>query len=568
LAALVLGLSLVGVVAPGASDAAPLPGDLPDPSVVWTGARYVAYGTNSGTDTIPTRWSDDLVTWTEGPDALPELPVWASPGRTWAPAISFGGLRWLLYYSVLETATHRQCISVAVSATAEGPFVDASTGPLVCQREHGGSIDPSVFVDADGSRTLLWKSEGFTGSEASRLWSQPLAPDGLHLLGTPVVLLTTNPGWEDPIIENPTMVRDGDRYDLFYSGNSWWTAGYAIGWAVCESAAGPCVRPVAKPWLASQPGAVGPGAPSVFRDRDGQPWLAFHAWAGDRVGYPASGRDLRVTRLSFQHGWPVAAGSALPSRTTAPEDVVMGFAPDVHDDGYRFVTRRGSLLVQGGAASFGSAAAVEGANWIVAMAASPSGDGYWQVATDGGVFSFGEAQFHGSTGDLVLNRPIVGMAATASGEGYWLVASDGGVFAFGDAGFFGSTGGLRLNEPIVGMAATPSGQGYWLVAADGGVFAFGDATFEGSTGRVAPLYPVVAVAPTASGDGYWTVGSDGSVHAFGDAPWLGELGPDDTGLPVVGIAGTRTGDGYWVVAADGTVFAFGDAPDLGSVRLG
>jgi len=49
----------------------------------------------------------------------------------------------------------RQCISRAVSDNPAGPFVDERSEPLVCQLELGGSIDPSPFVDADGTPYLL-----------------------------------------------------------------------------------------------------------------------------------------------------------------------------------------------------------------------------------------------------------------------------------------------------------------------------------------------------------------------------------------------------------------------------
>ncbi len=55
-----------------------------------------------------------------------------------------------MYYTVREAASQQQCISRAVAAAPAGPFLDDSSGPLVCQRDLGGSIDPSPFVDDDG----------------------------------------------------------------------------------------------------------------------------------------------------------------------------------------------------------------------------------------------------------------------------------------------------------------------------------------------------------------------------------------------------------------------------------
>lgn len=49
-------------------------------------------------------------------------------------------------------------ISVAISAKPNGPFVDTSRAPMVCQIH--GSIDPSPFIDPPtGHAYLVWKSD-------------------------------------------------------------------------------------------------------------------------------------------------------------------------------------------------------------------------------------------------------------------------------------------------------------------------------------------------------------------------------------------------------------------------
>jgi arabinan endo-1,5-alpha-L-arabinosidase len=65
-------------------------GDFPDPFVLAaTGSRYVAYGTQTGDINVQVMESSDLRRWEHRGDALPELPAWAEPGRTWAPAASY-----------------------------------------------------------------------------------------------------------------------------------------------------------------------------------------------------------------------------------------------------------------------------------------------------------------------------------------------------------------------------------------------------------------------------------------------------------------------------------------------
>jgi beta-xylosidase len=119
-------------------------------------------------------------------------------------------------------------------------------------------------------------------------------------------MLTADQSWELGIVEAPTMLAATDgRFYLFYSGNDWETANYAISYAVCTSPLGPCVKPRQTPWLTSSPTAQGPGSPSVFTDDHGATWLALHSWVGGKVGYPQGARNLFVVRFAIVNGVPV-----------------------------------------------------------------------------------------------------------------------------------------------------------------------------------------------------------------------------------------------------------------------
>ena len=62
--------------------------DFPDPFVLAApGGRYFAYGTQTGDLNLQVMESPDLTRWEHRGDALPQLPQWASRGRTWAPAV-------------------------------------------------------------------------------------------------------------------------------------------------------------------------------------------------------------------------------------------------------------------------------------------------------------------------------------------------------------------------------------------------------------------------------------------------------------------------------------------------
>ncbi|HEX7276074.1 MAG TPA: glycoside hydrolase family 43 protein, partial [Acidimicrobiales bacterium] len=190
------------------------PGDFADPFVLHVDGTYYAYATQVGTQNVQVMRSTDLVSWEHLGDALAGLPGWAGEGRTWSPVVLPRGDEYVLYYVVREPASDRQAISTARAPRPEGPFVDDSAGPLVFQLDRGGSIDPSPFVDEDGTAFLLWKSDDNALKQSSSLWIQPLAADGA-LAGSPTELLRHDRGWERPLIEAPAMVRVGRRYYLF-----------------------------------------------------------------------------------------------------------------------------------------------------------------------------------------------------------------------------------------------------------------------------------------------------------------------------------------------------------------
>lgn len=292
-------------------------GDFPDPHVVRAGSEYYAYATNAGGANVQLLRSGDLARWEHLGDALPRLPPWAAAGFTWAPEVCRMGARWILYYTVREPSSGRQCISAASAPTPDGPFVDNSSGPLVFQVDRGGSIDPSPFVDGD-TAYLLWKSDDNALGRPSSLWAQRFGDDGVTLIDQPTELLRHDRGWERPLVEAPSMVRRDDTYFLFYSANWWESEHYAVGYATGPSPRGPFTKASTwRPWLRSHGPARGPGGQSFFIDAGGNQWMAYHAWTRGRIGYPAGGvRALWLARVRFVDGRPVVEGG--------PRGAVMG----------------------------------------------------------------------------------------------------------------------------------------------------------------------------------------------------------------------------------------------------
>ena len=193
---------------------------------------------------------------------------------------------------------------MATASQPQGPFVDTSTAPLECQPTLGGSIDPSPFIDPSGNIYLTWKSNGGTGP--ATIWSQQLNANGNGFAPntTPTQLLVPDQSWEAGVVEAPDLVTSGGRYFLFFSGNNWNSANYAVGVAICTGPLGPCAEPQSQPILASTTDIQGPGGEDVFTDASGSPWIAFHAYTDGAVGYPNS-RDLYLRKLDLTGAVPV-----------------------------------------------------------------------------------------------------------------------------------------------------------------------------------------------------------------------------------------------------------------------
>jgi hypothetical protein len=271
------------------------PFDFADPFVLRVGGTYYGYSTNAGAGDIQVIRSSDLTNWEIVGNGLAGVPGWAAEGKTWAPSVLPRNGAYVVYYTVNDRSSGKQCISRGVALSPGGPFIDDSAGPLVCQPELGGSIDPSPFVDGDGRAYLLWKAESQT------IWSQELTSDGLALTGEPHTLISAGPSFERGVVEAPSLFREGGTYFLVYAAADWNSRRYTTAYAICAGPAGPCSKPANGRILSSGSHLAGPGGVEVFRDGDGALWVAFHAFSEPNVGYPSS-RYLHLARLRVSGG--------------------------------------------------------------------------------------------------------------------------------------------------------------------------------------------------------------------------------------------------------------------------
>jgi hypothetical protein len=299
--------------------------DTADPFLtVWQGRYYLfASEGGSGTDlNVPELSGAAVGRWGPAFDALPSLPPWAAAGFTWAPDLHRFGSTFMLYFTALMKGSDPtvQCIGAATASSPRGPFTPLAK-PYICQVSQGGSIDARVFTDDDGTNWLLWKSDQNRGgaSTPTRIWSAPLTVDGLGFTAPPTVILQPDLPWQGTIVESPDMAKVAGTYWLFYSGNWFNSANYAIGAARCTGPAGPCTEISTTPLVASNTQGPGPGEESVYNGPTGT-WLLYTPWYSGSPKVNAPHLPVAMARLGFGSTGPYVATWAEPP--TPPAVVV------------------------------------------------------------------------------------------------------------------------------------------------------------------------------------------------------------------------------------------------------
>ncbi len=270
----------------GSKVESPVKPDHADPFVLHVGGVYHLYSTNTRGKNLPHMTTTTLASWAGAVenDAMPTIPSWASSeGIIWAPGVlAASATHYVVFFAAKRAGSApvgekgQMCIGRAVATDPGGPFVDGGSAPLFCMPTRW-SLDPSPFADADGSFHLVWRQDvaDGAGGTTSSVYEQALngQGDAFAAGSDPVELIRRNAGsWEDPNMENPAMIVAGGKRLLFYSANSWKTDDYAIGYAECSAAAGPCTKKTAAaPWLASMTshGFTGPGGEEVIRAMGG-----------------------------------------------------------------------------------------------------------------------------------------------------------------------------------------------------------------------------------------------------------------------------------------------------------
>jgi arabinan endo-1,5-alpha-L-arabinosidase len=288
-----------------------------DPFVLRTDSGYTMYGSAPGPladgRLFQTLTSGDLTTWTDVGGALTPL-VDAAPGTEyWAPeVVAVDGVYWMYYSAGVGEKGHH--LRVATATEAAGPFHDAGVD---LTPDLPFAIDPSPFLDADGSWWLYFATDQLAGERPGTVLAVA-AMTNMTSLAEHRILLTATADWQRyqanrvmygdvrdwHTLEGPQVLRHDGHYWMCYSAGNWHDAGYGVAVAKAAQPQGPWQQlgESAAFLNSADTGLIGPGHNSLFTDHAGSVYSAFHAWDEQRsrrspyvapIGWSGDGPHIR-----------------------------------------------------------------------------------------------------------------------------------------------------------------------------------------------------------------------------------------------------------------------------------
>ncbi len=313
---------------------------LADPSVIQgDDGYYYVFGTQDygqwngayGTKYVPILRSADLVTWEYAGSAftMATRPIWGTANAgLWAPHVVKLGDVYNLYYSLSTWGDPNPGIGVATAVSPLGPWTDH--GKLFDSNSIGvnNSIDPDVFVGADGHVYMVWGS--FRGIYGVELTSDGLALQNPETAFDDKVLLAgyeTSAPWNGSTYEGAYVIFENDYYYLFLSSGSCcdgYNSSYNVKVGRSASPLGPYVDHLGRAMTAGNRGYqvligsayfAGPGHNSLVQDEAGDWWIVYHAFDLSEPAYLGSTnrRSLMIDAIVWSdEGWPSVFGT-MPS---------------------------------------------------------------------------------------------------------------------------------------------------------------------------------------------------------------------------------------------------------------
>ncbi|MEO7111879.1 MAG: family 43 glycosylhydrolase [Polyangiaceae bacterium] len=306
------------------------PGAYASPTIARDGSTYHAYFAKQSIDgkqfNVPHGTFTADGKWTLRGEALPKLGAQTKAGSVvWAPAVAkIDDTHWMLYYTAdLAGTDQKKCIWRAHSSDAHGPFVDDYDGPIECLDGSLWAIDPYLVQDGQGDWMLGARLDLPGGINTIQV--RKLGPLAQHFaVDSAWKMLTRNSpnSWEQPVLENAGLVHlaapDGTKHwFVFYSGRSWDTDKYAVGYADCglsidgddNGAGNPRCKKMTPngPWLEtdSSQKLFGPGTPTFYTDEAGDDLMSVQAWqhSGGKANKNNNGQIMQTFKIHIDNGF-------------------------------------------------------------------------------------------------------------------------------------------------------------------------------------------------------------------------------------------------------------------------
>jgi len=271
--------------------------DFPDPSIIKVNDGWHAFATNAKVNGkqihVQMAHTSDFKTWTyrSGVDAMPKLAAWidTSSPRVWAPSVTrLADGTFIMYYTAaLKSKTNLHCVSYATSRNVDGPYTDPTgNSPWICPTAQGGAIDPSGYINHDGTRWVVYKIDGnaighggVCGNTVKPIVPTPImlqqvrANDGHTKIGNPIRLISNDPA-DGPVVEAPNLAFLGGKYVLFFSSNCFATPKYDVSYATASHIKGPYTK-YGPLFVTGSEGMTAPGGLELSVNGDHAIWHAY-----------------------------------------------------------------------------------------------------------------------------------------------------------------------------------------------------------------------------------------------------------------------------------------------------
>src|SRR5690554_2179338 len=263
---------------------------LADPFILLYEGTYYAYGTGSP-DGIEVITSNDLINWNRVDNGRNGLALHKNDSYGekwfWAPEVYFVNGKFYMYYSAEE----HMC--VATSDSPLGRFIQEKKEPMLVGEK---TIDNSLFIDEDGTPYLFF--DRF--NDGLNIWVAELEED-LMTIKTETLhpCIHVSQEWEEVwprVNEGAFVIRHKGVYYMTYSANSYESQFYGIGCATATDIFGEWKKYDDNPLLQKPGNLVGVGHSAMFRDKQDELRIVFHAHHDGSNIHP---RKMYLTKAGF-----------------------------------------------------------------------------------------------------------------------------------------------------------------------------------------------------------------------------------------------------------------------------